>query len=214
MLKVVKKITAAAAAAACALSLCACSAEGFYELFIDEEDTSTGVYYVIYNSDSTDEEIASIGEFPFMKADLYDEIKEYDLSLEITMAFDVETDSDATFTIWYYHNSDDEEASDYCATGFACLGTYTMADDVISFVFEPDGYNIAIYDAGEDYADLAEFKAFSYADDGSCGIWAYALATYEYEDEAVITDEVVENLPAVMNLTVSGNKITGWEFEY
>ena len=214
MLKVVKKITAAAAAAACALSLCACSAEGFYELFIDEEDTSAGVYYVIYDSESTDEEIASIGELPFMKADLYDEIKEYDLSLEITMAFDVETDSDATFTIWYYHNSDDEEASDYCATGFACLGTYTMEDDVISFVFEPDGYNIAIYDVGEDYADLEEFKAFSYADDGSCGIWAYALATYEYEDEAVITDEVVENLPAVMNLTVSGNKITGWEFEY
>ena len=214
MARIAKKIIAAALTAVLALSLCACSADSFYELFIDEEDTSTGVYYVIYDSDSTDEEIASIGEFPFMKADLYDEIKEYDLSLEITMAFDVETDSDATFTIWYYHNSDDEEASDYCATGFACLGTYTLEDDVISFVFEPEGYNIAIYNVGEDYADLEEFKAFSYADDGSCGVWAYALATYEYEDTAQILEDVIENLPAVMNMTVSGNKIVSWEFEY
>lgn len=213
-MKVIRKIIAAVPAAVCALSLCACSADSFYELFIDEDDTSYGVYYAIYNADSTEEELDAIGDLSFMKSDLVDELAEYDLSMEITVAFDTETDSDATFTVWYYHNSDDEEASDYCAVGFAAIGTYVMEDDIISFVLEPEGYNIAVYRVGADYEDLDEFKAFSYAEDGSCGVWAYANVTYDYEDEAEILEDVIENLPSSIDFTVSGNKITGWELIY
>ena len=213
-MKVIKKIIAAVLAAVCAFSLCACSATSFYELFIDEDDTSYGVYYAIYNADSTEEELDAIGDLSFMKSDLVDELAEYDLSMEVTVAFDTETDSDATFTVWYYHNSDDETASDYCAIGFAAIGTYVMEGDVISFVLEPEGYNIAICYVGEDYADLDAFKAFSYAEDGSSGVWAYASVTYDYEDEAEILEDVIENLPSSIDFTVSGNKITGWETVY
>ena len=212
--KITKKISSALLAVICAFSLCACSADSFYELFIDEDDTSYGVYYAIYNADSTEEELDAIGDLSFMKSDLVDELAEYDLSMEITLAFDTETDSDATFTVWYYHNSDDEEASDYCAIGFTSCGTYVLEDDLIIYTCEREGYNDVIYKVGSDYADLDEFKAFSYADDGSCGIWAYACVFYDYEDEAVVLEDVVENLPATINFTVSGNKITGWELVY
>ena len=211
MKKFIRTAAAAAAVICCMAVLCGCSAESFFSLFVEEDNASSGVYYVIYNSDSTDDEIASIGDLSFMKSDLIDEIKTYDLSLEITLAFDTETDSDATFTVWYYHNSDEEEASDYCATGFAAIGTYTMDEDIISFNFEKDGYNIAVYNVGSDYADLDEFRAFSYADDGGCGVWAYANVTYEYEDTAEILENVIENLPSSINFTVSGSKIVSWE---
>ena len=214
MFGIIKKISLAALAFACVLSLCACSSDSFFSLFVDEDDTSSGVYYVIYNAGSTDEELASVGDLSFMKSDLVDEIAEYDLSMEVTVAFDTETDSDATFTVWYYHNSDDEEASDYCAVGFAAIGTYVMEDDIISFTLEPEGYNIAVYRVGADYEDIDEFKAFSYAADGSCGVWAYANVTYDYEDEAEILEDVIENLPSSIDFTVSGNKITGWELIY
>lgn len=209
-----KRIFAPLTVSVCALALCACSSDSFFSLFVDEDDTSSGVYYVIYNADSTDEELASIGDLSFMKSDLVDEIAEYDLSMEVTVAYDTETDSDATFTVWYYHNSDDEEASDYCATGFAALGTYVEEDGVITFYTEADGYNIAIYKVGSDYADIDEFTAFSYADDGSCGVWAYANVTYDYEDEAEMLADVISTLPSEIDFTVSGNRITGWELVY
>ena len=198
----------------CLLLICNLTAcESFYQLFVDEEHTSAGVYFVIYNADSSEEEIASIPELPFMKGDLTDLITTYDLSFEITLAFDLETDADATLTAYYYHNQDDPDADDYCEIGFACIGTYTMEDDIIRFTFEPEGYNIAIYEAGSDYTDLEAFQAFSYAGDYSTGIWAYANTTYEYEDTAVILEDVVQNLPAVMNFTVDGSTIVTWDAE-
>ena len=205
--------TAVIVALAACLALALTGCESFYELFVDESDTSSGVYYVIYDEDSTAEEIAAIGDLSFIKGDLRDELATYGLSMEITVAFDTETDSDATFSVCYYRNHDDEDASDYCAIELYYAGTYTLEDGVIHFVFEPEGYNMLVYEVGSDFASLAAFQAFSYAEDGSCGVWAYACVFYGYEDVAVVTEELVADLPAAIDFTVSGNKIVSWEFE-
>ena len=211
-MKKIKKWISLCVACCCAFFLSGC--DSFYELFIDEDDTSSGVYYVIYNADSTDEEIASISDVSFMKSDLLDEISTYDLSFEITLAFDTETDSDATLTFYYYHNDEDEEADDYCMVGNAYIGTYVQEDDeTIVFTFEPDGYNIALFYAGSDFASLEAFQAFSYDENGATGVWAYANVTYEYEDEAIILEDVIEHLPNAITFKVSGRNIVSWTFE-
>ena len=210
----VRRIFLSAMTVICAFAMCACSADSFFALFVEEDNASSGVYYVIYNADSTDDELAAISDLSFMKSDLIDELAGYDLSMEITLAFDTETDSEATFTVWYYHNSDDETASDYCAIGYCALGSYLLEDDVIYFYTEPEGYNIAVYDVGEDYADIPEFSAFSYADDGSCGVWAYQFLTYEYEEDGEILEDVIADLPDEIDFTISGSKIVSWELIY
>lgn len=189
-------------------SLTACNS--FYELFVDENDTSSGVYTAIYDKNSTDEEIAGIPDIPFMKGDLRSKIKEYDLSFEATVTLDLETDNEASLSFYYYHNKDDAEAADYCQIGNSYMGTYILEGDKLTFVFEPSGYNTAIYNVGSDYAELEEFKNFSYAKDGSCGIWAYEYATWEYEETAVILEDVVKELPSKIELTFDGNRITDW----
>lgn len=73
----------------CLFSLTAC--DSFYQLFIDEDDTSSGVYVAIYNKKSSDEVISGISDVSFMKGDLRSKIKEYDLSFEVTLTFDLET---------------------------------------------------------------------------------------------------------------------------
>ena len=80
-MKIIRNLTAVALLMCCVLSMTAC---GFYELFVDENDTSSGVYVAIYNKDSTDEELSAISDVSFMKSDLINEIKEYDLSFEVT----------------------------------------------------------------------------------------------------------------------------------
>lgn len=86
-----------------------------------------------------------------------------------------------------------------------------MEGDIITFIFEPDGYNTAIYNVGSDYAGIDEFKSFSYAEDSSCGMWCYANAPWEYEETAVILEDVTKNLPTSLEITVSGRKITSWK---
>lgn len=191
-----------------AFSLTACNS--FYELFVDENDTSSGVYTAIYDKNSTDEEIAGIPDIPFMKGDLRSKIKEYDLSFEATVTLDLETENEASLSFYYYHNKDDAEAADYCQIGNSYMGTYTLEGDKLTFVFEPSGYNTVIYNVGSDYAELEEFKNFSYAKDGSCGIWAYEYATWEYEETAIILEDVVKELPSKIELTFDGNRITDW----
>ena len=148
-----------------------------------------------------------------MKSDLINEIKEYDLSFEVTLSFDLETSNEASLSFYYYHNREDENAADYCQIGNVYMGTYTMEGDTIKFVFETDGYNTVFYNVGSDYAELDVFREFSYADDGSCGIWAYPYTTWEYEDVAVILEDVMKDIPAAMEITVSGRKIVSWKAE-
>ena len=103
------------------------------------------------------------------------------------------------------------DAGDDCEIGNSYLGTYVMEGDTITFTFEPEGYNTAFYNVGSDLSQLEDFQAFSYAEDGSCGIWAYEFSSYEYEETAVILEDVIENLPEAMEITVSGKKILSWE---
>lgn len=209
-MKLIRNLTAAALLMCCVLDMTAC---GFYDLFVDENDTSSGVYVAIYNKDSADEELSAISDVSFMKGDLRNEIKEYDLSFEVTLSFDLETNDEASLSFYYYHNREDENAADYCQIGNSYLGTYTMEGDKIKFVFEEDGYNTAFYNVGSDYAGLDVFRECSYAEDGSCGIWAYQNTTWEYEDIAVILEDVMKDIPAAMEITVSGRKIVSWKAE-
>lgn len=208
-MKYFRKLAAAILVPACVLGLTGC--DSFFELFVDEEDTSSGVYIAVYDKSSTDEELAGIPDTPFMKGDLRSKIKEYDLSFEATLSLDPETENEASLSIYYYHNKDDAEAADYCEIGNSYMGTYTLEGDKLTFVFEPDGYNTVIYNVGSDYAGLDEFKEFSYAEDGSCGVWAYANAPWEYEETAVILEDIVKNLPEKVELTLDGNRITDWK---
>lgn len=209
MMKFIRKLTAAAMILCCIFSLTAC--KSFYQMFVDEEDTSDGVYFTVYNKDSSEKALSEIPELSFMRGDLRDEIKAHDLSFEVTLTFDLETDNEASLSFYYYHNRENEDADDYCQIGSSHLGTYTMENDKIIFKFEPDGYNTAFYNVGSDFADLEAFQKFSYAGDGSCGIWAYANTTYEYEETAQILEDVIKTLPTSLELTVSGKKIVSWK---
>lgn len=208
-MKLIGKLTAAVLVLCCAFAMTACGS--FYELFVDENDTSSGVYAVVYDKDSTDEVLSEISEVSFMKSDLRNELKAYDLSFEVTLSFDLETSNEASLSFYYYHSRENEDADDYCKIGNAYLGTYTMEGDKITFKFEPDGYNMAFYYVGSDYAGSDIFRSFSYAEDGSCGVWGYANTTYEYENIAEITEDVVKDLPSAIEVTVSGRKIVSWK---
>lgn len=192
----------------CIFSFTAC--DSFYELFVEEGAGQDGVYYVIYDETNTDEEIAAIPDVHFTAGDLTKEIKKYGLSYEITVAFDTETTNEASLSCYYYHNRNDESASDYCRVGISFLGTYVMEDDKITFTMEKEGYNIAIYTVGSDYSDIEEFQNFSFAEDKGNGVWAYKSATYDYED-AVIDERILEGVPDTVVFTVSGNKLVSWE---
>lgn len=210
IMRLIRKLAVVALVLSCSLGLTAC--DSFYQLFVEEDDNSSGVYCAIYSKDSSDEDIAAIPDVPLTKSDLRDGIKTYDLSYEVTLNFDLETSNEASLSLYYYHNRDNEDAADYCKIGNVYMGTYTMEDDTILFTFErEEGYNMAFYNVGSDYADLEEFQKFSYAEDKSCGIWAYKSMTYEYEETAVVTEAVVENLPESIEITVSGNKIETWK---
>lgn len=208
-MRYIRKLIASMLVLSCVFGLTGC--DSFYELFVDEDDTSSGVYIAVSDKNSTDEEIAGIPDVPFMKGDLRNKIKEYDLSFETTLSLDLETKNEASLSFYYYHNKDNAEAADYCEIGNSYMGTYTLEGDKLTFVFEPDGYNTVIYKVGSDYAGLEEFKKFSYAEDGSCGIWAYANAPWEYEETAVILEDVIKDLPAKVELTLKGSRITDWK---
>ncbi len=208
-MKCIRRMTPVLAALCSALCMTGC--DSFYQMFIDEEDASEGVYFVVYNENSSEEDLASIPEASFMKSDLRDKIKEYGLSFEVTLTFDPETSNEASLSFFYYKNRDNVDAGDYCEIGNSYLGTYVMEGDTITFTFEPEGYNTAFYNVGSDLSQLEDFQAFSYAEDGSCGIWAYEFSSYEYEETAVILEDVIENLPEAMEITVSGKKILSWE---
>lgn len=209
MKKFIRNLLALILAVNCAFCMTAC--DSFYELFVDENDTSSGVYTAIYDKNLTDEEIAGIPEIPFMKGDLRNELKKYDLSLEATLSLDLETENEASLSFYYYHNKEDADAADYCQIGNSYMGTYTLEGDKLTFAFELSGYNTVIYDVGSDYAELEEFKNFSYAKDGSCGIWAYENAPWEYEETAIILEDVVKELPSKIELTFEGNRIIDWK---
>ena len=192
----------------CTLTLTACGS--FYDLFVEEDGGDDGVYYVIYDENSTDEELTAIPDVHLMAGDLRDEIKTYGLSYEVTIAFDTETDTDATLTCYYYHNREDENAPDFCRIGMTYLGTYTMEADKIIFHVDHEGINIATYTVGSDYANLEPFQQFSYAEDKGNGVWAYADTTWDYSD-AVIDDAILEGVPETVEFTVSGNQIVTWK---
>ena len=210
-MKTIKKLTAVVALIlVCVFALSACSS--FYDMFIEEGGGEDGVYYVIYDNTNTDEEIKALSDVKLMAAgDLLDGIKTYGLSYEVTIAFDTETDNEASLSCYYYHNKKEESAPDYCRIGMSFMGTYTMEGDKITFNIEPEGYNIAYYTVGSDYAELEDFQKFSYAEDKSNGIWAYKYATWDCEDSAVINDAILEGIPKTVVFTVSGNKIITWE---
>ncbi len=180
--------------------------ESFYQLFIDESDVSSGVYTAVYDAESEGE----IPETSLVKGDLRDAISTYGLTLEATLAYDLETSNEATLSFFYYHNSENEEAADYCKIGLSCMGTYEGDAEKVTFTFEKDGYNTVIVQFGSDFADNDIFRGCSFNADGSCGIWAYASVPWEYEDVAVIDENVVKDLPDSVEITLSGNKITGW----
>lgn len=208
MKKYMKKAACAAIVMSMMLVLTAC--DSFYELFTEGSESS-GVYYAIYDSDSTEEELADIPEVHLMAGDLRNEIRTYDLSYEVTLSFDTETDNEATLSLYYYHNKDNPDAADYCSIGIVFLGTYTMEEDRITFSIEREGgCNVAIYTVGEDYAGLEEFQQFSFAEDKGNGVWAYENATYDYED-AVITEEILTGVPETVTFTVDGSRIVNWE---
>lgn len=208
-MKSIRRFLVAAILLCCISSLTAC--DSFYQLFIDENDTSSGVYTAIYDKDSSDEDISAIPETPFLKGDLREAIKTYDLSFEVTLSYDLETENEASLSFYYYHNRENASAADFCQIGNSYMGTYTADGDKVVFTFEPDGYNMAFYKIGSDFADVDAFKEFSYAGDGSCGIWAYENALWDYEEEAVILEDVIKAMPQKMELTLSGNKITDWK---
>ena len=208
-MKYIRNLVAAILVLGCVFGLTGC--DSFYELFVDEDDTSSGVYIAVYDKSLADEEIAGIPDVPFMKGDLRSKIGEYDLSFEVTLSLDLETKDEASLSFYYYHNKDDAEAADYCEIGNSYMGIYTLEGDKLTFTFEPEGYNTVIYNVGSDYAGLDEFKKFSFAEDGSCGIWAYANAPWEYEETATILEDVVKDLPAKVELTLDGSRITDWK---
>lgn len=209
MKKFIRNLIAVILALCSAFCLAGC--DSFYALFVDESDTSSGVYTAIYDKNSSDEEIAGIPDVPFLRGDLRSELKTYDLSFEATLTLDLETDNEATLSFYYYHNKENAEADDYCEVGCSYMGTYTLEGDKLTFTFEPSGYNTVIYNVGSDYAKLEEFKKFSYTKDGSCGVWAYENAPWEYEETATILEDVVKELPDKMELTFEGNRITDWK---
>lgn len=184
--------------------------DSFYELFKEEGSGDNGVYCAIYDDTSTDEEIAAIPNIHLMAGDLRNDIKTYGLSYEVTVTFDTETENEASLTCFYYHNRNNESASDYCCIGMTYLGTYTMEDDKIMFKIEPDGFNIAVYDVGSVYAELEQFQQFSFAEDKSSGVWAYENTTYDYSD-AEINEAILADVPENVMFTVSGSKIVSWE---
>lgn len=183
--------------------------EGFYELF-EEEDADTGTYFVIYDSASSDEEIAAMPDVHLLKSDIRDLIKEYDLSCEVTLVLDAETENEGSVKVDVYHNEADESASDYLHIGMTCLGTYERTDDVITFHTEKDGYNIAEFTAGSDYSSDEKIQAFNYDSSGNNSVHAYANTTWDYED-AVIDEAVIEGLPETVAFTVSGSRILSYE---
>ena len=180
--------------------------ESFYQLFVDESDVSSGVYSAVYDAESAE----TIPETPFVKGDLRSAVSTYGLTLEVTLAYDLETSNEATLSFFYYHNSENESAADYCKIGLSCMGTYAGDAENVTFTFEKDGYNTAIVQFGSDYADNDIFRACSYNTDGSCGIWAYQSVPWDYEDVAVVLEDVVKDLPDSVEITLSGNRITGW----
>ena len=195
-----KRIATAVLALAALLMTTSC--DSFYELFIDEEAGEEGVYYAIYDETNTDEEIAAIPDVHLMAADFRDGIKKYGLSYEVTVAFDLETDNEASLSCYYYHNRNEEDAADYCRIGMSFLGTYTMEGDTIHFTFEKEGYNLAFYTVGADYADNEDFNCFSFAEDKGNGIWAYENATWDYEAEAEINEAILEGVPDSIDITI------------
>lgn len=209
-MKRTKKFTAAVALMlVCIFALSACSS--FYDLFA-EGGGEDGVYIAIYDATNTDEEIAAIPDVKLIAAgDLLSCLKTYGLSYEITVAFDTETKTDAALTCYYYHNRNDESASDYCRIGMSYQGTYKMEGDKITFKIESESYNMAFYTVGSDYAGLEDFQKFSYGEDKSNGVWAYENATWDYENTAVIDASILEGVPSTIVFTVSGNKIVTWE---
>ena len=208
MRSVKKIISAAVLTAVCTLTLSGC--DSFYELFREEDSGDDGVYFAIYDDTNTEEEIAAIPDVHLMAGDLRNEIRTYGLSYEVTLAFDTETENEASLTCYYYRNRDNESAPDHCSIGMTYLGTYVMEGDEITFHIEPEGYNIAVYNVGSDYADLEQFQQFSYAEDKGNGVWAYENAPYDYED-AEINGNILTGVPETIVFTVSGNKIVSWE---
>ena len=95
--------------------------------------------------------------------------------------------------------------------GMSFLGTYTMEGDIIHFTVEKEGYNLAFYNVGADYADNEDFRRFSYAEDKGNGVWAYKNATWDYEAEAEINEAILEGVPDTVDITVSGKKIVSWK---
>ena len=193
----------------CMVMLTSCSS--FYELFVDDTQGEEGVYHAIYDDTNTDEEIAAIPDVHFMAGDLRNEIKTYGLTYEITLAFDTETESDATLSCYYYHNRNDKEADDYCGIGMIFIGNYTMEGDKITFHIESESYNVAIYEVGSDYAGSEAFQQFSYAEDKGNGVWAYQSVPYEYESTAEVLADILNDVPETVEFTVSGSKIVTWE---
>ena len=189
-----------------------CGCESFYKLFEDDSNAQSGIYSVVYSANSSDEDIAAIPDVPLLAGDLRNQMKTYDLTYEVTLAFDTETDNEASLSLYYYHNRNDEMADDYCCIGNVYMGTYVMTEDTITFSFEPEqGYNVAYYEVGPDYADLEEFQQFSYAEDKGNGVWAYEYAPYEVEDEAVILQDIVKDIPECLEITVKGSRIVTWK---
>ena len=189
-----------------------CSSDSFYALFEDGADS--GTYFVIYDKDSTDDEIAAIPDTHLTRYDFREGIKKYELSYEVTVTKDEETENEAILTCYYYHDRDNEDADDYCKIGISLSGTYEQSEDGTTLTFhteKEDGYNLYFYSVGADYAGNEDFSRFSLADDKSCGIWAYAHATWDYESEAVIDERVVEDIPDTITFTLDGNKIVTWE---
>ncbi len=180
--------------------------ESFYQMFIDESDVSSGVYSAVYDTEYE----GTIPDTPFIKGNPHDVISTYGLTLEATLAYDLETSNEATLSFFYYHNSENEDAADYCKIGLSCMGTYEGDAEKVIFTFEKDGYNTAFARFGSDFADSDIFRGCSFNADGSCGVWAYASVPWDYEDIAVIDENVVKDLPDSIIVTLSGNRITGW----
>lgn len=208
MRAVKKRIATAIWLLVCIFTMSAC--DSFYELFTEEDSGDDGVYYVIYDDTNTEEEIAAIPNVHLMAGDLRNDIKKYGLTYEVTLTFDTETENEASLTCFYYHNRNEQSASDYCCIGMTYLGTYTMEGDKITFKIESEGFNIAVYNVGADYAQLGQFRQFSYAEDKSNGVWAYENTTYDYS-EAEINEAILTDVPGTVVFTVSGNKIVSWE---
>lgn len=191
----------------CMMTLTACDA--FYQLFSDES-TDMGIYTAIYDSENSDEEIASIPNLSLLVADLRNDLKTYDLTFEVSLAYDLETDNEATLSVFYTKNKNNTGASDYCKAGMIFMGTYVMEDDQVVFSVESEGYNIAIYEVGSDFKDNDVLQQLNYNENNENGVWVYACAPYEYEDAPILA-EIIEHIPETITFTVAGTRIVNWQ---